>query len=270
MADSVGLALLVVLDTLAPAERLAFVLHDLFAVPFEEIAPIVGRSPRPPGSSPAARAAGCRARPPPPSRLGRQRQVVDAFLAASRDGDFDALIALLDPDVIVRAERGALPSGSSREMRGAQDGGHPGSTHLRAARPVGTTGARQRSRRIRRRLNTAAQSRSRGSPSETTRSSRSTSSPTPNAYARSTSPSSTTDETHDALASRAQEVSERDRLEVPRCEGSGSRTDPGASDKRGGRARPLLVGQSGSEGAPITRPQVGLMRDAQMLRLRCA
>ena len=97
LADSVGLALLVVLETLTPAERLAFVLHDMFALPFDEIAPIVGRSPEPPpASSPAGRVAGCRARRDARARPVRQRDVVDAFLAASRGGDFDALLAVLD------------------------------------------------------------------------------------------------------------------------------------------------------------------------------
>jgi RNA polymerase sigma-70 factor (ECF subfamily) len=121
LADSVGLALLVVLDTLGPAERLAFVLHDLFAVPFEEIAPLLGRS------EAAARQLASRARrrvrgaaPAPDADLGRQRAVVDAFLAAARDGDFDALVAVLDPDVVLRVDRGAVPRGASREVRGAQ------------------------------------------------------------------------------------------------------------------------------------------------------
>jgi RNA polymerase sigma-70 factor (ECF subfamily) len=115
LADSVGLALLVVLDTLRPAERVAFVLHDLFAVPFEEIAPLVGRS------EAAARQLASRARrrvhgaPAPDADPGRQRRVVDAFLAAARDGDFDALVAVLDPDVVLRAEQ----AGASREVRGA-------------------------------------------------------------------------------------------------------------------------------------------------------
>ncbi|MCW3047841.1 MAG: polymerase, sigma-24 subunit, subfamily [Solirubrobacterales bacterium] len=120
LADSVGLALLVVLETLAPAERLAFVLHDMFAVPFDEIAPIVGRSPA------AARQLASRARrrvqgaaPAPDVDLARQRQVVDAFLAASRGGDFEALVALLDPDVVLRVDRGAVRPGASREVRGA-------------------------------------------------------------------------------------------------------------------------------------------------------
>jgi RNA polymerase sigma factor (sigma-70 family) len=120
LADSVGLALLVVLDTLAPAERLAFVLHDMFAVPFDEIAPIIERSPA------ATRQLASRARrriqganPVPDADLGSQRQVVDAFLAASREGDFRALIAILDPDVVLRADRGALPAGASRVVRGA-------------------------------------------------------------------------------------------------------------------------------------------------------
>jgi RNA polymerase sigma-70 factor (ECF subfamily) len=120
LADSVGLALLVVLETLDPAERLAFVLHDMFAVPFDEIAPIVGRSPA------AARQLASRARrrvqgagPVPDVDLGRQREVVDAFLAAARGGDFDALVALLDPDVVLRVDRGAERPGASRELRGA-------------------------------------------------------------------------------------------------------------------------------------------------------
>jgi RNA polymerase sigma-70 factor (ECF subfamily) len=120
LADSVGLALLVVLDTLAPAERLAFVLHDMFGVPFAEIAPIVGRSPA------AARQLASRARrrvqragTVPDADLTRQRAVVDAFLAASRGGDFDALLAILDPDVILRADRAAVQAGAPEEVRGA-------------------------------------------------------------------------------------------------------------------------------------------------------
>jgi RNA polymerase sigma factor (sigma-70 family) len=121
LADSVGLALLVVLETLTPAERLAFVLHDMFAVPFDEIAPIVERSPA------AARQLASRARrrvrgaaPEPDADLGRQREVVDAFLAAARGGDFDALVAVLDPDVVLRADRGALRPGAPGEARGAR------------------------------------------------------------------------------------------------------------------------------------------------------
>ena len=108
LADSVGLALLVVLDTLAPAERLAFVLHDMFELPFEEIAPMVGRTPA------AARQLASRARrrvkgadiPAPDPDLARQREVVDAFFSAARGGDFDALVALLDPDVVLRSDCG--------------------------------------------------------------------------------------------------------------------------------------------------------------------
>jgi RNA polymerase sigma factor (sigma-70 family) len=121
LADSVGLALFVVLETLGPAERLAFVLHDMFAVPFDEIAQILDRSPA------ATRQLASRARrrvqgehPLPDADLDAQRQVVDAFLAASRDGDFDALVAVLDPDVVLRADRGGVPAGASREVRGAQ------------------------------------------------------------------------------------------------------------------------------------------------------
>jgi RNA polymerase sigma-70 factor (ECF subfamily) len=120
LADSVGLALLVVLDTLAPAERLAFVLHDMFAVPFDEIAAIVDRSPE------AARQLASRARrrvrgAPEASEadLARQREVVAAFLAAARAGDFDGLLAVLDPDVVVRSDRSATPAGAAREVRGA-------------------------------------------------------------------------------------------------------------------------------------------------------
>jgi RNA polymerase sigma-70 factor (ECF subfamily) len=116
LADSVGLALLVVLETLSPAERLAFVLHDIFAVPFNEIAPIVDRSPE------AARQLASRARrrvraenTVPDADLDAQREVVEAFLAASRDGDFDRLVAVLDPDVVLRADLGAA---GSREVRG--------------------------------------------------------------------------------------------------------------------------------------------------------
>jgi RNA polymerase sigma-70 factor (ECF subfamily) len=121
LADSVGLALLVVLETLTPAERLAFVLHDMFAVPFDEIAPLVERTPA------AARQLASRARrrvrgaaPVPDADLARQREVVDAFLAAARGGDFEALLAVLDPDVVLRVDRGAIPRGASREVRGAR------------------------------------------------------------------------------------------------------------------------------------------------------
>ena len=120
LADSVGLALLVVLETLNPAERLAFVLHDMFAVPFDEIAPIVDRSPE------AARQLASRARRRvqgekaiPDADLNTQREVVDAFVAAARDGDFEALLEVLDPDVVLRADRGAVAIGSARVVRGA-------------------------------------------------------------------------------------------------------------------------------------------------------
>ncbi|WP_371527270.1 sigma-70 family RNA polymerase sigma factor [Streptomyces sp. NBC_01283] len=120
LADSVGLALLVVLETLAPAERLAFVLHDMFAVPFDEVAPIVERTPA------ATRQLASRARrrvqdsaPTPDNDPVRQREVVGAFLAAARGGDFDALLELLDPDVVLRADTGELASGLSKLVRGA-------------------------------------------------------------------------------------------------------------------------------------------------------
>ena len=119
LADSVGLALLVVLETLSPAERLAFVLHDMFAVPFDEIAPIVDRSPA------AARQLASRARRRvqgrkaiPDADFETQRDVVDAFLAAAREGDFERLVAVLDPDVVLRVDLG--PSVGLREVRGAE------------------------------------------------------------------------------------------------------------------------------------------------------
>jgi RNA polymerase sigma-70 factor (ECF subfamily) len=118
LADSVGLALLVVLETLSPGERLAFVLHDMFAVPFEEIASILDRSPeatRQLASRARRRVQGERTTPDPD--LGRQREVVDAFLAASREGDFAGLVALLDPDVVLHADFG---EGRRQELRGAQ------------------------------------------------------------------------------------------------------------------------------------------------------
>ena len=124
LADSVGLAMLVVLERLTPAERLAFVLHDTFGLPFEQIAPIVDRTPT------AARQLASRARrrvrgsvmPANVSRA-RQRELVDAFLAAARAGDFEALVRILDPDVVVRADAGAIltPVGRSREVRGAAE-----------------------------------------------------------------------------------------------------------------------------------------------------
>ncbi len=135
LADSVGLALLVVLETLTPTERLSFVLHDMFGIPFEEISPIVGRSPT------AARQLASRARrrvravsPVPDADLARQKEVVDAFLAASRGGDFDALLAVLDPEVVLRADYGVAPAGVSREVRGARDVAGQALTFSRFAR----------------------------------------------------------------------------------------------------------------------------------------
>jgi RNA polymerase sigma factor (sigma-70 family) len=119
IADSVGLALLVVLDTLQPKERLAFVLHDMFAVSFREIAAIIDSTPE------AARQLASRARrrvrgaPTADADLPRQRELVDAFLAAAREGDFDALVAVLDPDVVLRVDRGAAGDGEQSEVRGA-------------------------------------------------------------------------------------------------------------------------------------------------------
>jgi len=126
LADSVGIALLVVLDTLPPAERLAFVLHDIFAMPFEQIGGVLDRSPA------AAKQLASRARrrlrgaaapaaaPAGPAELARQRQVVEAFRAASAAGDFEALLAVLDPDVILRADTGAGPLGPAQVVNGAR------------------------------------------------------------------------------------------------------------------------------------------------------
>ncbi|HYT38882.1 MAG TPA: sigma-70 family RNA polymerase sigma factor [Acidimicrobiia bacterium] len=144
LADSVGPALLVVLETLAPAERLAFVLHDMFAVPFDEIAGIVGRSPA------AARQLASRARRrvqgattgDPPAGRARQRAVVDAFLAASRGGDFDALLALLDPDVVLRADEAAVRTGNiAAEVRGAAAVAETFAGRAKAAQPALVDGA---------------------------------------------------------------------------------------------------------------------------------
>src|SRR3954447_21872195 len=121
LADSVGLALLVVLETLPPAERLAFVLHDMFGVPFAQIAEIVNRTPD------AARQLATRARrrvrgstPTPDPDRARQREVVDAFFAAARDGDFEALVAVLDPDVVLHSDGGALRPAATVQVRGAE------------------------------------------------------------------------------------------------------------------------------------------------------
>ena len=137
LVDMVGSALLVVLDTLRPAERLAFVLHDIFAVPFDEIGPIVGRS------SAAAKQLASRARhkvqgtdPAPDADPARQKEVVEAFLAASRGGDFDALVGLLDPDVVLEADSAAVRMGSPAEVRGAMAVAGTFSGRALAARPA--------------------------------------------------------------------------------------------------------------------------------------
>jgi RNA polymerase sigma factor (sigma-70 family) len=140
-ADSVELALLVVLDTLAPAERLAFVLHDMFAVPFEEIAPMVGRTPS------AARQLASRARrrvqgaTVPEADRASHREIVDAFLAASRGGDLQALLALLDPDVVLRADEATVRTGASREVSGAEAVAETFRGRARGAQPAVVDGA---------------------------------------------------------------------------------------------------------------------------------
>jgi len=145
LADSVGLALLVVLDTLTPAERLAFVLHDMFAVPFDEIGPVVRRSPA------AARQLASRARrrvqgaaANRDADLTGQRDVVEAFLAALRGGDFEGLLAVLDPDVVVRADVAGARQGAPSEVRSAQHWARQAiafSQGARAARPALVNGA---------------------------------------------------------------------------------------------------------------------------------
>jgi RNA polymerase sigma factor (sigma-70 family) len=169
LADSVGLALLVVLETLSPPERLAFVLHDMFAVPFDEIAPIVDRSPE------AARQLASRARRRvqggnaiPDADLDSQREVIDAFIAAAREGDFETLLEVLDPDVVLRADSGTVGIGGSRIVRGAANvarqaqafsrldidvraalvNGAAGTVTLRDGRPFAIAGFTIRNRRI--------------------------------------------------------------------------------------------------------------------------
>src|SRR5687768_13933343 len=185
LADNVGLALLVVLETLAPAERVAFVLHDMFDLPFDKIAPIVGRSPT------AARQLASRARrrvqgaqgavTVPDADLTRQRKVVDAFLAASRGGDLDALLAVLDPDVVLRADRAAVHTGASKEVRGAAAVADTFSGRARAAQPALVNGAVGLVWGPRGRPRAYSASRSRAA-----RSSKSTWSPTTSASASST------------------------------------------------------------------------------------
>jgi len=142
LGDSVGIALLVVLETLAPAERVAFVLHDLFAMPFDEIAPIVGRSPaatRQLASRGRRRVQGSRAHPD--ADVGRQREIVTAFLAASRGGDLGALLALLDPDVVLRADAAAIATGAPPEVRGAEAVAATFAGRARAAQPAVVDGS---------------------------------------------------------------------------------------------------------------------------------
>ncbi len=137
LADSVGLALLVVLETLAPAERVAFVLHDMFDLPFDQIAPIVGRSPA------AARQLASRGRRRvrqagsiDETDRNRRREVVEAFLAASRRGDFEALLALLDPNVVLRADHAAVQVGATTEVRGSNAVAETFAGRARAAQPA--------------------------------------------------------------------------------------------------------------------------------------
>jgi RNA polymerase sigma-70 factor, ECF subfamily len=142
LADSIGIALLIVLNKLAPAERVAFVLHDMFDLPFEEIAPIVGRTPA------AARQLASRARrrvqgttEVPAADRVRQREVVNAFLAASRNGDFQGLLAVLDPNVVFRADRVAVQMGGAPELRGANAVAESFKGRARTAKPAIINGA---------------------------------------------------------------------------------------------------------------------------------
>jgi hypothetical protein len=137
LAAEVGLALLAALDTLAPAERLAFVLHDIFAVPFDQIAPLVERE------VPAARQLASRARrrvraraPMQDASLSASREVVEAFLKASREGNFDALLAMLDLDVVLRRDRGAVPAGVAGELHGAAAVAKQFMGHAQATQPA--------------------------------------------------------------------------------------------------------------------------------------
>jgi RNA polymerase sigma factor (sigma-70 family) len=144
LADSVGPALLVVLDTLAPAERLAFVLHDMFGVPFDEIAPVVGRSPtaaRQLASRGRRRVQGGGTGAVPGADLARQREVVAAFLAASRNGNFEALLSVLDPDIVLRADEAAVKTGAEGEVRGATAVAATFSGRAQAAQPAVINGA---------------------------------------------------------------------------------------------------------------------------------
>jgi len=137
IADSIGSAMLVVLDTLSPPERVAFVLHDIFGVSFEEIAPIIGKT------TAASRQLGSRARRrvqgtghPPSASTSRQRAVVDAFLLASRSGNFEALLALLDPDVVLRSDATAIAAGRPAQIRGAHEVAQMFSGRARGAQPT--------------------------------------------------------------------------------------------------------------------------------------
>jgi RNA polymerase sigma-70 factor (ECF subfamily) len=148
LADSVGLALLVVLDTLTPAERLAFVLHDMFAVPFEEIAPIVDRSAvatRQLASRARRRVQEARSGDPDaegqPGEMSRRREVVAAFLTASREGDFDALLEMLDPDIVLRADAAAAQMGTDSRVTGARAVAGVFSGRAKALRPALIDGA---------------------------------------------------------------------------------------------------------------------------------
>lgn len=142
MADSVGLAMLVVLETLGPAERVAFVLHDMFDLPFDDIAPIVGRTPD------ATRKLASRARQrvqgtpiSPEADRARQHRVIAAFLAASRDGNFGALLSILDPDVVFRADEAAMRLGSEAELRGPEAVASHFKGRAHGARPATLDGA---------------------------------------------------------------------------------------------------------------------------------
>jgi RNA polymerase sigma-70 factor (ECF subfamily) len=142
LADSIGQALLIVLDTLSPAERLAFVLHDLFDVPFNELAPIVGRS-----EAATRKLASHARRRVREAAKGKEadhpgdREVVDAFLNASREGDFDALLTLLDPDVVLRADRAAVSVGAPGEVRGARAVARQVSGRVKGLQPALVNGA---------------------------------------------------------------------------------------------------------------------------------
>ncbi len=262
LADSVGLALLVVLETLEPAERLAFVLHDMFAVPFDDIAPVVGRS------SAATRQLASRARrrvrgaaaPEPELDPARQKLVLDAFLAASRAGDFEALVSVLHPDVVLRVDSGVLVGGAaaSKVIHGATGVAQQALMFRRFSKYPARAG--QRGGRCGQRPPKGAPCPSWASPSPTAASSRCTSSPTPPACSTWPSPTWRADpgpHTPDGLKRCAPALVEgRGELCAQPPPARSQRTHPGVWSAPPGMGR---VGAAGAEN-PSRRAPVGSVR----------